>query len=142
MVVDRPRILRNLELGQVLYGALATVLLFQIWTGVSASAGVPLAAFARIVLLLGLTLVFGVYLHNRYRFGLVPDYEAVCEMCGGPVNSFSEFCEHCGHDLVYSDLVECPRCGVEAYLGTKHCPECGAGLPQPPPEGSKRAENA
>lgn len=140
--VDQPRILGNLEPGQVLYGAVAAVLLLQIWQGVTAPGPVSLGTFARIVLLLGLTLVFGVYLHNRYRYGLVPDYEVTCEMCGGPVNSFSEFCEHCGHDLVYSDLVACPSCGVEAYEGTKHCPECGASLPQPPPPDSKRAQGS
>lgn len=72
------------------------------------------------------TIVFIVYLQNVYRFGLVPDYSKKCRFCNGPVNRYSEFCEHCGADLIADELLKpCPKCGVELYEGTAFCPECG-----------------
>ena len=66
-------------------------------------------------------------LQNVHRFGLVPDYSKTCRFCNGPVNRYSEFCEHCGADLIAEEkLTPCPKCGVDVYEGTKFCPECGA----------------
>lgn len=129
-------LLRNLHLGQVLYGAAAALLTYFIYVDLAAGGPLPRGTFFMLVGLVALTLVFAIYLGNMYRFGVVPDYAENCPYCGGPVNTYSEFCEHCGGDLVYTDLVECSRCGAEAYAGTPHCPECGNRLPQPeaPPE--------
>ena len=72
-------------------------------------------------------IVFVVYLQNIHRFGLVPDYSLKCRFCNGPVNRYSEFCEHCGADLIADEkLVPCRKCGAELYEGTQFCPECGA----------------
>jgi predicted amidophosphoribosyltransferase len=48
------------------------------------------------------------------------------------VNRYSEFCEHCGADLIAEEkLLKCAKCGAEVYEGTKHCPECGARIVGP-----------
>ena len=94
----------------------------------------------RIVTLMVALLVFLVYLQNVYRFGLVPDYSLKCRFCNGPVNRYSEFCEHCGADLIAEEkLLKCAKCGAEVYEGTKHCPECGARIV---PKGPKKPKKA
>ncbi|MHB8603998.1 MAG: zinc ribbon domain-containing protein, partial [Thermoplasmatota archaeon] len=83
-----------------------------------------------VVLLALATLVFAVFARNQYKYGLVPDYSMKCRFCNGPVNRYSEFCEHCGADLIDEEkLIACPKCGAEVIEGTKHCPECGRKLP-------------
>jgi hypothetical protein len=85
------------------------------------------------------TLVFVIYLQNVYRFGLVPDYSKKCRFCNGPVNRYSEFCEHCGADLIAEEkLTPCPKCGVDVYEGTKYCPECGALVAKPARDKGKK----
>jgi hypothetical protein len=124
-------LLRNVHIGQILYGAAVAYLALEIYRDLAPGGPIPRSTFFMAVGLVVATLLFAVYLNNMYRFGVTPDYAEVCEWCGGPVNTYSEFCEHCGADLVYDEVVECPSCGVEAYAGTPHCPECGASLPEP-----------
>jgi hypothetical protein len=123
---SRPPFLAALRWGQVLFGAFLGMFLlntYRAW---------PLETpdlIARSVLLLVSLTVFAVVLQNQYRFGLVPDYSLKCRFCNGPVNRYSEFCEHCGADLIADEkLVKCPKCQTEVYEGTKHCPECGASV--------------
>ena len=124
---------RNLRWPQLVYGGLATLLGYQILRHVIGAEPLSGGALAgRILLLAVATLVFVVYLQNVYRFGLVPDYSRKCRFCNGPVNRYSEFCEHCGADLISEEkLVACPSCGVEVYSDTKFCPECGATVAKP-----------
>lgn len=126
-------LLKNVRWMQLAYGALLGVLGLQL--AGHATGRAPLAGGGvawRIIVLALATLVFGIYLQNLYRFGLVPDYSKKCRFCNGPVNRYSEFCEHCGADLIAPEkLLPCPKCGVEVYEGTKFCPECGATVARP-----------
>jgi hypothetical protein len=139
-VGDKLPLTANLRWFQVAFGAFAAILSYQLYGHVSGAA--RLGQGGVVLRVLGLAaglLVFVVYLQNVYRFGLVPDYSKKCRFCNGPVNRYSEFCEHCGADLIAPDkLVACPRCGVELYEGTKHCPECGASLARPAKDKGKK----
>lgn len=119
---------RNIRWFQLVYGVVAGIMGYQLYRHYSGA--VPLDDGAIVLRLLGLallTFVFAIYLQNIYRFGLVPDYSLKCRHCNGPVNRYSEFCEHCGADLIAEEkLIKCPKCSVELYEGTNHCPECGA----------------
>lgn len=125
---DKLPLSANVRWFQLGFGAFAAVLGFQLYQ--HARGLVPLSQggiVGRILLLALGSVIFLVYLQNVYRFGLVPDYSKKCRFCNGPVNRYSEFCEHCGADLISPEkLFPCPKCGVELYEGTKHCPECGA----------------
>jgi len=126
--VSPPRtpFLRVVRWSQVLYGAFVGALVFEaLGAGPLDAGGLALRG-----VVFGLaTLVFAVVLQNQHKYGLVPDYSLKCRFCNGPVNRYSEFCEHCGADLIAPEkLVACPRCGAEVYEGTKHCPECGSSL--------------
>ena len=127
----------NVRWVQLAFGALVGIVGYQLatqWTTLS-----PGGKVGRILgLALGL-LVFVVYLQNVYRFGLVPDYSKKCRFCNGPVNRYSEFCEHCGADLIAEEkLMKCPKCGVDVYEGTKYCPECGATVAKPAKDKGKK----
>lgn len=128
---------RWLQLG---FGAFAGILGYQLL--LHATGRAPLSAggvVGRVLALALALLVFAIYLQNVYRFGLVPDYSKKCRFCNGPVNRYSEFCEHCGADLIAEELlVKCPKCGVDVYEGTKFCPECGATVAKDP----KKAKGA
>ena len=117
-LLSRPR-------ATVLGVAAALVLLYASFGAVPAAAGIEgWRFFYAYPVFFGL--VFLIYLQNLYRFGLVPDYSLKCRFCNGPVNRYSEFCEHCGADLIAEELlVPCPKCGIEVVDGTKFCPECG-----------------
>jgi hypothetical protein len=132
-VAEKLPLTANIRWFQVIYGGLASVLGYQLvqhFMGVSMLSGGGLAG--RILVLSLATLVFVIYLQNVYRFGLVPDYSKKCRFCNGPVNRYSEFCEHCGADLIADEkLTPCPKCGVEVYEETKFCPECGALVAKP-----------
>ncbi len=121
-------VLANLYVGQVTFGAAFALLAASLWRHHSGAAPLgPLSLAARWVGVVVLALTFVLYLQNVHRFGLVPDYSLKCRFCNGPVNRYSEFCEHCGADLIAEEkLIHCAKCGVELYEGTKHCPECGA----------------
>ena len=113
---------------QVIYGLLlAASLLFawQRWRGGSLGlGGVMSIAFA-----IGWTLIFVAYLQNLHKRPLQPDYSRTCYNCRLPVNRFSEFCEHCGVDLVERQRIgACPSCEAEAYQGVAFCPSCGEDL--------------
>jgi hypothetical protein len=129
-VAEKLPLLRNVRWFQLAYGAfLALVLgrLYLAWSGLQPLGPGPQAGL--VLALAASLLVFVVYLQNVHRFGLVPDYSLKCWSCHGPVNRYSEFCEHCGADLISPErLVACPRCGAESIEGTPHCPECGARL--------------
>lgn len=118
----------NVRWFQLAFGAFAGVMGYQLWGHLSGRSPITQGGvIARIMLLAVGLLVFAIYLQNVYRFGLVPDYSKKCRFCNGPVNRYSEFCEHCGADLIAEEkLVKCPKCGVDVYEGTKFCPECGA----------------
>ncbi len=130
MQSDRFPILNNLRISQIVFGIAITLLVGPM---------IPLAragefgAGAFILRGLGaviVVLVFFIALQNTYKHGLAPDYSKVCRFCNGPVNRYSEFCEHCGADLIAPEkLVVCPKCKAEVYDGTKHCPECGKKIP-------------
>jgi predicted amidophosphoribosyltransferase len=46
-----------------------------------------------------------------------------------PVNNYSEFCEHCGVDLIErQNYGACPECQAEVFEGTAFCPSCGLDL--------------
>lgn len=120
--------LANVRWGQVLFGALFALLAVDVWRRVDAG-DFAIGTALRIGGLILVVLVFWVYLTNLYKHGLVPDYSLKCRYCLGPVNRYSEFCEHCGGDLIAEEkLVACRKCGAEVYEGTKHCPECGASI--------------
>lgn len=133
MSADKLPLWRNVRWFQLLYGAALGIVGYQLARHFTGAA--PLGDGALVLRLLGLavlTFVFVVYLQNIYRFGLVPDYSLKCRYCLGPVNRYSEFCEHCGGDLISEEkLIKCSRCEVELYEGTKHCPECGALVAKP-----------
>lgn len=120
----------NVRWFQLVWAALSAVLGYQLWlhfTGATPLAG-PGVVWRILVLGVGL-FVFLIYLQNVHRFGLVPDYSKKCRYCNGPVNRYSEFCEHCGADLLAPEkFVPCPKCGVDLYEGTAYCPECGAAV--------------
>jgi len=120
--------LANIHWGQVVFGALAALLGADLYGRVAAGEGFTMAVFLESVGLVALAATFFfIYLPNMYRYGLMPDYSLLCRYCHGPVNRYSEFCEHCGGDLIYEEaLIKCPKCSVDLYEGTKHCPECGA----------------
>lgn len=124
----RSPFLASVRWGQVLYGAFLGVFLYD--TATSWPLEAPALILRALVVLLA-TGIFGVVLQNQYKHGLVPDYSLKCRFCHGPVNRYSEFCEHCGADLIADEkLVTCPKCGAETYEGVKHCPECGKRLPR------------
>jgi hypothetical protein len=135
---------KNVRWFQLAYGAFLALVVYQLYE--HAAGDVPLSKGGLIVrvALLGVSfLVFLVYLQNVHRFGLVPDYSLKCFNCHGPVNRYSEFCEHCGADLIAPEkLVVCSRCGAESIEGTKHCPECGARLTQPSKKKGKAKKTA
>ena len=119
---------RNVRFFQMAWAAITAILTYQLvlhYAGAS-PLGPGGIAWRFAALVLGL-LVLLIYLQNVYRFGLVPDYSKKCRYCNGPVNRYSEFCEHCGADLLAPEkFVPCPKCGVDLYEGTAFCPECGA----------------
>ena len=123
----------NVKWFQLGFGAFAAIVGYQLWMHARGAAVLSTGGLVgRVMLLLVGAVVFVVYLQNVYRFGLVPDYSKTCRFCNGPVNRYSEFCEHCGADLISPEkLVPCPSCGVEVFEGTKFCPECGATLSKP-----------
>ena len=129
-MADKLPLTANLRWFQVAFGAFAGILSYQLWRHFSGAE--PLGTGGLVLRYFGLgagLLVFLIYLQNVYRFGLVPDYSKKCRFCNGPVNRYSEFCEHCGADLISPEkLTPCPKCGIELYEGTKHCPECGASI--------------
>jgi hypothetical protein len=131
-VADRLPLWRNVRWFQLVFGAFVAVISFQLYEGGLSQGGIVLR-----VLGLGVALiVFVVYLQNIHRFGLVPDYSLKCRFCNGPVNRYSEFCEHCGADLIADEkLVPCRKCGAELYEGTQFCPECGTKAPRVRAEG-------
>ncbi len=122
--------LNNLFLGQILFGVVLAAIIPGLWDAAKGGAFGEFAFLGR-ALLLGLTvIVFGIYLQNVHKHGLTPDYSRLCRFCNGPVNRYSEFCEHCGADLISPEkLVVCPKCMAQVYEGTKHCPECGKKIP-------------
>ena len=126
-MADKLPLTANLRWFQVAYGAFVGIVVYQLVQHARGAAPLTDGGLVGRALLLGLSLlIFVVYLQNVHRFGLVPDYSKKCHFCNGPVNRYSEFCEHCGADLIAPDkLVPCPTCGVEVYDGTKFCPECG-----------------
>lgn len=120
----------NVRWFQLAWAALTTLGVYQLvlhYRGES-----PLSQAGLVWRFLGLgfgLLVFLIYLQNVHRFGIVPDYSKKCRYCNGPVNRYSEFCEHCGADLLDpAKFVPCPKCGVDLYEGTAYCPECGAAI--------------
>ena len=137
---DKLPLTANLRWFQVAYGAFVGIVVYQLVQHGRGVAPLTQGGLAGRALLLGLSLlVFVIYLQNVYRFGLVPDYSKKCRFCNGPVNRYSEFCEHCGADLIAPDkLVPCPKCGVEVYEGTKFCPECGALVAKPARDKGKK----
>ena len=122
-LADRLPLWKNVRWLQVLFGAFIALMVYRLYEGHLSQGGIVLR-----VLGIGVALiVFVVYLQNVHRFGLVPDYSLKCRFCHGPVNRYSEFCEHCGADLIAEEkLVPCRKCGAELYEGTQFCPECGA----------------
>lgn len=130
----------NVRWFQLGYGAFLAIMAYQLWLHYSGA--LPLDVGGVILRYFGLvlaTIIFVIYLQNVYRFGLVPDYSKKCRFCNGPVNRYSEFCEHCGADLIAEDkLVPCPKCGVDVYEGTKFCPECGATVLKPAKDKGKK----
>ncbi|HWG91711.1 MAG TPA: zinc ribbon domain-containing protein [Candidatus Thermoplasmatota archaeon] len=122
----------NLHIGQVIFGALAALLTYDLIQRFGAEEEMSMTTFLEAAGLVILTLgFFFIYLPNMYRHGLMPDYSLKCKFCNGPVNRYSEFCEHCGGDLIAETLlINCPKCEIELYEGTKHCPECGAKILQ------------
>jgi hypothetical protein len=139
-VAEKLPLTANVRWFQLGYGAFAAILVYQLLQHATGSAPLSQGGLAGRALLLGLSfLLFLVYLQNVYRFGLVPDYSKKCRFCNGPVNRYSEFCEHCGADLIAPEkLMPCPKCGVEVYEGTKFCPECGATVAKPAKDKGKK----
>ncbi|HET6403210.1 MAG TPA: zinc ribbon domain-containing protein [Candidatus Thermoplasmatota archaeon] len=130
----------NVRWFQLGFGAFAGVVLYQLAMHGLGRAPLSQGGIVGRILALALgLLIFAVYLQNVYRFGLVPDYSKKCRFCNGPVNRYSEFCEHCGADLIAEDkLLPCPKCGVDVYEGTKFCPECGALVAKPAKDKGKK----
>lgn len=131
---------RNIRWFQLLFGALAGILGYNLVRHATGRALLaPGIVIGSILVLAVSTLIFVIYLQNVHRFGLVPDYSKKCRFCMGPVNRYSEFCEHCGADLISEEkLRPCPQCGVDVYEGTKYCPECGTLVAKP----AKKAKGA
>jgi len=127
-MADRLPLTRNIRWFQLLFGAFVAWAVYTLILSYQGVKPIPLGAQVGLFFALGIgAIVFVVYLQNVYRFGLVPDYSMKCRFCNGPVNRYSEFCEHCGADLIAPEkLMPCPKCGVELYEGTAYCPECGA----------------
>lgn len=76
-----------------------------------------------------LTIIFIIYLQNLHKSDLQPDYSKNCYACRLPVNRYSEFCEHCGADLIERHRYgACPECQAEVFEGTAFCPSCGEDL--------------
>ncbi len=114
---------------QVAYGiALGALGLFLIqrFTGPSPFGLPDVLALASLA---GLSLVFVIYLQNLHHRDLEPDYSETCYACRMPVNRYSEFCEHCGADLIERHRYgACPECQLEIFEGTEYCPGCGTDL--------------
>lgn len=140
-VAEKLPLWRNIRWLQLVYGLVLGIAGYRLWAHYRGSAQLATGALVGAWLLVAIsTLVFVIYLQNVYRFGLVPDYSKKCRYCNGPVNRYSEFCEHCGADLIAEDkILPCPKCGVELFEGTKHCPECGTRIARPEKKGKKRA---
>lgn len=133
---------RNVRWPQLVFGALFGIVGWQLAQHLTGNATLTGGALAgRIIILTVAFFAFVIYLQNVYRFGLVPDYSLKCRFCNGPVNRYSEFCEHCGADLIAEEkLVPCPKCGVEVMEGTKFCPECGSAVSRPKGKKGKKAK--
>lgn len=138
-MADKLPLTANVRWFQLGFGAFAAILGYQLWQHATGRAALSVGGVVGRILALALgAFVFVVYLQNVYRFGIVPDYSKKCRFCNGPVNRYSEFCEHCGADLISPEkLTPCPECGVEVYEGTKYCPECGALVAKPAKTGKK-----
>lgn len=130
----------NVRWIQLAFGAFAGIMGYQLVRHLTGAEPLSSGGIVGRVLALGLALlIFLIYLQNVYRFGLVPDYSKKCRFCNGPVNRYSEFCEHCGADLIAEEkLTPCPKCGVDVYEGTKYCPECGALVAKPSKDKGKK----
>lgn len=114
---------------QVIYGVALGALglfLYQRITGPSAFGVQGVLAAGGLGVL---TLVFLIYLQNLHKGELEPDYSKSCYACRMPVNRYSEFCEHCGADLIERhNYGACPECQAEVFEGTAFCPSCGEDL--------------
>ncbi len=114
---------------QVIYGVVLGVLgsfLYRRLTGPAAFGMVDVLSLVGVALL---TLVFVIYLQNLHKGNLEPDYSETCYACRLPVNRYSEFCEHCGADLIERHRYgACPECQAEVFEGTAFCPSCGEDL--------------
>lgn len=141
-VADKLPLAANVRWFQLAFGAFAGVIGLQVLGHLRGVAPLTQGALVgRLLLLAAGLVVFLIYLQNVHRFGLVPDYSKKCRFCNGPVNRYSEFCEHCGADLIAEEkLVKCPKCGVDVYEGTKFCPECGATVAKPGKGKGKKAK--
>jgi predicted RNA-binding Zn-ribbon protein involved in translation (DUF1610 family) len=129
-VAEKLPLWANVRWFQLAWAAASAILGWQLWEHATGAAPLTGAGLVWRILALGLgAFVFLIYLQNVHRFGIVPDYSKKCRYCNGPVNRYSEFCEHCGADLLSPEkFVPCPRCGVDLYEGTAFCPECGAAV--------------
>lgn len=114
---------------QVIYGVVLGALglfLYQRFTSPATFGPVDMLALGGLALL---TLVFVAYLQNLHKSDLEPDYSETCYACRLPVNRYSEFCEHCGADLIERHRYgACPECQAEVFEGTTFCPACGEDL--------------
>lgn len=130
----------NVRWFQLAFGVFAGILAYRLAMHFLGRGELSQGAVVGSILALALGLiVFVIYLQNVYRFGLVPDYSKKCRFCNGPVNRYSEFCEHCGADLISEEkLMKCGKCGVDVYEGTKYCPECGALVAKPAKDKGKK----
>lgn len=121
--------------GQLLFGlfagAVAWALIAHLLAGGGARGAIP-----HVLLLVVSVFAFGVYLNNLYKDAPLADYSKVCPACGGPVNRYSEFCEHCGTDLVHRpETTACPGCGEEVWADVPYCGLCGHEVAGPVEEG-------
>jgi len=141
-LVEKLPLTRNIRWFQLAYGAFIALVGYRSYLAYSGQQPLGAGAQAGLFLAFGASIiVFLVYLQNVHRYGLVPDYSLKCRFCNGPVNRYSEFCEHCGADLIAEEkLVLCPKCGVELMEGTRFCPECGARLVQPNKKKGKKKQ--
>jgi hypothetical protein len=53
--------------------------------------------------------------------GEIEAKQTTCPQCGRPAGT-GKFCANCGATL---GMAKCPKCGAQAQLGAKFCPECG-----------------
>jgi RNA polymerase subunit RPABC4/transcription elongation factor Spt4 len=114
--------------GQLVYGALVGVVGTFIYRRVTAGLVGP-ATIGAVFGLAFATIVFIAYLQNLHKGDLDPDYSRSCYACRLPVNRYSEFCEHCGADLIErSNYGACPNCQAELFEGTAFCSSCGEDL--------------